>query len=86
MDISAKKLELLDWLLHIEDESILKKVLAFRENLQNNIVAHDVKGYPINKEEYINLVKEADARIGSGKYTTMEDLENEILNIRADST
>lgn len=86
MDISAKKLELLDWLLHIEDESILKKVLAFRENLQNNIVAHGVKGYPINKEEYINLVKEADARIGSGKYTTMEDLENEILNIRADST
>ena len=80
MDISAKKLELLDWLLHIEDESKLKKVLAFKTILDKEVVAHDVKGYPVSKDEYINMVKEADERISSGKFTTIEDLEKEIEN------
>jgi hypothetical protein len=80
MDISAKKLELLDWLLHIEDESKLKKVLAFKLILDKEVVAHDVKGYPVSKDEYINMVNEADERISSGKFTTIEDLEKEIEN------
>lgn len=80
MDISAKKLELLDWLLHIEDESKLKKVLAFKHILDKEVVAHDAKGYPVSKEEYINMVNEADERISSGKFTTIEDLEKEIEN------
>jgi hypothetical protein len=80
MDISAKKLELLDWLLHIEDEFKLKKVLAFKLILDKEVVAHDVKGYPVSKDEYINMVNEADERISSGKFTTIEDLEKEIEN------
>jgi predicted DNA-binding transcriptional regulator len=80
MDISAKKLELLDWLLHIEDESKLKKVLAFKLILDKEVVAHDVKGYAVSKDEYINMVNEADERISSGKFTTIEDLEKEIEN------
>lgn len=80
MDISAKKLELLDWLLHIEDESKLKKVLAFKHILDKEVLVYDAKGCPVSKEEYINLVNEADERISSGKFTTLEDLEKEIEN------
>lgn len=80
MDLAAKKTELLDWLLHLKDESKLKKLIAFKSIIDNEVIAHTVNGYPIDKQEYINMVKEADERISSGKYTTMEDLEKEIEN------
>ena len=78
MDIAAKKIELVDWLLHINDESKLKKIIALKSVLDKEVVAHTISGYPVDKEEYINMVKEADKRISSGKYTTIEDLEKEI--------
>ena len=78
MDIAAKKIELMDWLLHINDESKLKKIFALKSVLDNEVVAHTISGYPVDKEEYINMVKEADERISQGKYTTIEDLEKEI--------
>lgn len=80
MDIAAKKIELLDWLLHINDESKLKKIMALKTVLDKEAVVHTISGYPIDKEEYINMVKEADERIASGNYTTIEDLEKEIEN------
>jgi hypothetical protein len=80
MDIAAKKIELLDWLLHINDESKLKKIMALKTILDKDAVAHTVNGYPVDKEEYISMVKEADERITSGNYTTIEDLEKEIEN------
>jgi hypothetical protein len=69
-----------NWLLALDDESKLKKIIALKSVLDKEVVAHTISGYPIDKEEYINMVKEADKRIASGKYTTMEDLEKEIEN------
>ncbi len=80
MDIAAKKIELIDWLLHINDESKLKKIIALKSVIDNEAVAHTISGYPVDKQEYINMVKEADDRIASGNYTTIEDLEKEIEN------
>lgn len=78
MDIAAKKIELMDWLLHIDDESKLKKIIALKFILDQEVVAHTISGYPVDKQEYITLVQEADQRISSGQYTTIEDLEKEI--------
>lgn len=78
MDIALKKLELLDWLLHINDETKLKKVMALKSILDQEVVSHTISGYPVDREEYIQMVKEADERISSGEYTTMEDLEKEM--------
>lgn len=80
MDLAAKKSELLDWLLHLKDESKLKKLIAFKSIIDNEVIAYTVSGYPIDKQEYINMVNEADERITLGEYTTMEDLEKEIEN------
>jgi glucosamine 6-phosphate synthetase-like amidotransferase/phosphosugar isomerase protein len=80
MDIGAKKIELLDWLLHLKDESKLKKLIAFKSIIDNEVVAHTISSYPIDKQEYIDMVNEADERISSGKFTTIEDLEKEIEN------
>jgi chromosome condensin MukBEF MukE localization factor len=77
MDIAARKLELMDWLLHINDESKLRKIIALKSVLDKEVVAHTISGYPVDKVEYINMVKEVGERISSGKYTTIEDLEKE---------
>ena len=81
MDIAARKIELIDWLLHINDESKLKEILTLKPVLDKEVVAHTISSYPVDNEKYINMVKEADERISSGKYTTIEDLEieNDIL-------
>jgi hypothetical protein len=78
MDIAARKLELMDWLLHINDESKLRKIIVLKSVLDKEVVAHTISDYPVDKDEYINMVMEADERISSGKYTTIEDLEKEI--------
>jgi len=80
MDIASKKLELLEWLLHLKDESKLKKIIAFKSIIDDEVVAHTISGYPIDKQEYIDMVNEADERISSGKFITIEDLEKEIEN------
>jgi hypothetical protein len=80
MDIASKKIELMDWLLHINDESKLNKILALKSVLDKAVVAHTISGYPVDRQEYIQMVKEADERISSGKFTTIEDLEKEIEN------
>lgn len=80
MDIAAKKIELMDWLLHINEETKLKKIMALKIVLDKEAVVDTISGYPVDKEEYINMVKEADERITSGNYTTIEDLEKEIEN------
>ena len=58
MDIDAKKIELMDWLLHINDESKLKKIMALKIVLDKEAVAHTISGYPVDKEEYINIIYE----------------------------
>ena len=65
-------------MLHINDESKLKKIIALKSVLDKEVVAHSISGYPVDKEEYINRVKQANERISSGKFTTIEDLEIEI--------
>ena len=77
MNIAAIKMELVDWLLHINDESKLKKIIALKSVLDKEVATHTTNGYPVDKEEYINRIKEADERILSRKYTTIEDLEIE---------
>lgn len=49
MDIDAKKIELLDWLLHINDESKLKKIMALKIVLDKETVGHTISGYPVDK-------------------------------------
>ncbi len=78
MDLASRKMELMDWLLHIDDESKLKKIIALKSVLDKEVVAHTISGYSVDKEEYINMIKESEERISSGKYTTIEDLEEEI--------
>lgn len=47
-------------------------------NKNDEIVFTTIKGHPVCKKEYIQMVNEADDRISSGIYTSSEDLDTEI--------
>ena len=78
MDLAARKLEFIDWLIDLKDENKIEKIISLKYVIEKEIVAHTISGYPLNKEDYINRVMEADQRISSGQFTTIEDLEKEI--------
>ncbi|MBC7438421.1 MAG: hypothetical protein H7250_00345 [Flavobacterium sp.] len=78
MDLAARKLEFIDWLIDLKDENKIDKILSLKYVIEKEIVALTISGHPLDKEEYIKRVNEADKRISSGQFTTIEDLEKEI--------
>lgn len=72
-------------LLNTENISYLEDIFEFAEKKKSStsekdIVAYTIKGEPLTKEKYIQQIKEADASISAGEYTTVEDLEKEVQN------
>jgi hypothetical protein len=79
MEASVLKLELLDWLLHINDEVKLNKIASLKNDLDSEIIAHTISGEPLNKQAYKNFVEQANQRISSGKFTTMKELCDSLI-------
>lgn len=65
------------------DERFLKMVEGLFNNYYGNrplneIIGHTVQGEPLTKEKYIQRIKQAEENIDAGKFTTHEDLLNEM--------
>lgn len=72
-------------LLHTDNVSYLKTVFEFAEKQKigtsnDDIVAHTVQGEALTKSSYIEKVKNAEASVKAGNFTTVEDLEKEAEN------
>ncbi len=77
MDIQAKRIELAKWILDV-GEDLLNKVNAIKENSSSEIIVYSVSGEPLTKEVYVKKIKEAEARIESGQFTSHDDLLKEM--------
>ncbi|MFP9098755.1 hypothetical protein ACLI09_06860 [Flavobacterium sp. RHBU_24] len=77
---AAKKLEVLDWVLHLTDEAVFKKLLAIKEDpyTASEIVGYTVLGEPLNIEEYKAHAEEGLNDIREGRVTSHEDFLDEI--------
>lgn len=71
MDIVAKKIELIDWLLHVADESKLHEILALKDILDKKVV-----GYCSEKEEYFDSLEEPSERSVLKKGRANEEFES----------
>ena len=47
-------------------------------DVKEKIVAYSIDGKPLNKDEYLNEILEAEKDIEKGNFTTHEDLKKEI--------
>ncbi len=78
MELAVKKEELIKWIQNSKDEDVINKIIALKSDIDKQVVIHTINGCPIGREEYGILLNEADNRISSGEYTTVENLEKEI--------
>lgn len=74
MDIAAKKLELLDWIMHLRDNAMFEKLLALKAESEEKIVAYTVKGEPLTLEQYKAKIDKGMRDIEEGRYMTHEEL------------
>ncbi|WP_456376369.1 hypothetical protein [Lutibacter sp.] len=79
MDVQAKRLELVKWILGVQEE-VLNKVSLIKENSSKEIVAYSVNEEPLSEKTYIKKVKDAEQRIDSGEYTSHNNLGEEMQN------
>ncbi len=77
---AAKKLEVLDWVMHLNDEAVFNKLLAIKDSPynENEIVAYSAMGEPLNIEQYRAKVNQGLKDIEEGRVTSHEDLLNEM--------
>lgn len=77
MDIQAIKLELIQYLLNTDKESLLQKMkeLVLKED---NTIGNSDKRVPFTIEELNNKLKRSEEDYKAGRVTTDEDLAKEI--------
>ncbi len=79
MDIAVKKLELLDWIMHLEDTAMFRKLLAMKEETeQEDIVAYSSVGEPLDANAYRTHVEEGLKDAKEGRVTSHDDFLNEV--------
>ena len=61
-DTQAQKLELLEWMASLQDKSLIGELVKWKEDHQR-----------VSIEQYNRELEEAEARIASGDFVTLEE-------------
>lgn len=78
MDIAVTKLKLIDWLMHLSDEAKLEKLLTVKAEMDDEVVAYNAVGEPMNINEYKAKLDKGMKDIEEGRYMSDDDLANEM--------
>ena len=73
MNIQSVKLDLVQKLLSVKNEQVLKKINHILE--KEIIVAYTIEGKPLTKEQYNKNLLAAEKQIKAGNFITQEELE-----------
>jgi hypothetical protein len=78
MEIALKKMELIEWLIKLNDKSTIKKV----EELRNQSVKsrYEAKLRPMSSRAYKSMLERGMEDYKNGRTTSQEDLEKESEN------
>ncbi len=75
MNIQTTKLDLIQWLISLQDPEVLKELLAFRSKKQLN--GHEAHLRPFTQEEFIAQAIAANKEYEAGDFIDIEDLAKE---------
>ena len=77
MDIQSRKLSLIEYLIQIQDETLLDRI----EDLMNNVAKNNPASFkPFSKEDLIDRANEANADYKNGRITTQDQLKKDSEN------
>ena len=80
MNIQARKLQLIEELVKLEDIDVLEQVKQLLLQKNNPVVGYGANGDVITRQQLIHRLREAEERIDKGEFTTQENLEKEAEN------
>jgi hypothetical protein len=80
MTLEARKLELVSYILQIENEAVLDKLKSVIEDQDEKPVASTINGNTLTKSEYISEIRSAELQIEKGDYMTHEAVKIRLLN------
>lgn len=75
MSLLATKLEVVQKILALDQESIIKKIEKILEN--EMVVGYTVDGKPLTKKEYNQRIAVAEKQLKNGDVISQKDLEEE---------
>lgn len=78
MNIAVKKIELIEWLAKIEDQSLLEQIDVLKRKAI--VEAYESGMTPMSSEKFKSLLDEAESDYSNGRVTSMDDLEKESRN------
>ena len=78
MDISAKKLELIEWLTRVQDKSLLRDVEVLKKRAIAESYESNLK--PMTAQQYKSLLDQAEDDYKNRRITSQEDIEKESKN------
>jgi hypothetical protein len=76
MELSAKKLELMQKLLSVSNASLLSRISDLID--KENIVGYSASGEALTLEDYNKRLEVAEKQLESGDYLTQEELEKKL--------
>jgi len=81
MNVEAKKNELIQWILNLSEEALIKVDEIKERALTEEIAAYSTKGEPLSQEQYANHIKGIRDRVeeGASTYTTKQ-VKDFVLN------
>ena len=71
MNVEAIKLNLIEWLAKLEDESVIKKLMKLKAEVEEQSVE------PLTKEDLIRRAEESNKDIEEGNVFPIEEVMNE---------
>jgi predicted transcriptional regulator len=80
MDVAVKKLELIDWLMHLKDEAKLERLLNIKAEMDESIVAYNAVGEPMDINQYKAKIEKGVQDWKEGRFMSGDDLAKEIKN------
>lgn len=80
MDIAIRKRELMDWLTLLKDEAKLEKLFAFKATLEDEIIAYNAVGEPLNIEQYNAEIDKGLQDMKEGRVISQEELFKKMQN------
>ena len=76
MDNPVLKLELLDWLMHLQDEDKINQIINIKNEIDEGIVAYTISGKPLTKSQYIEEIEKGFDDIKAGRFKTHQQIKD----------
>lgn len=80
MDVQAKKLRLIEWLINIQDVGLLNQLWEVQEKSKNerDVIGYHPDGSPITAEELIARAEASNRDIEAGRVHDLEEVLEEM--------